>query len=117
MPTPPAFFTARLLAVRSFTPRRHSTILPVTLAGSSVSTKHSSTWVGSAPARPALTESISGDEGTAGPMPTPGYGTPLPSVTDLVADRSWVLAATVMFHGPLCATVFVAGPLLPADAE
>src|SRR5690349_1101426 len=46
MPTPPAFLTARLLAIRSLTPRRHSTILPVTLAGSSVFSKQSSTWVG-----------------------------------------------------------------------
>ena len=36
MPTPPLFWTSRLLAVRSTTPRSHTTTLPATLAGSSV---------------------------------------------------------------------------------
>src|SRR5215510_5002804 len=107
MPTPPASCTALLLSVRGLTPRRQSTILPVTLAGSSVPMKQSSTCAGSAPARPALTESISGDDGTAGPRPAPVKVAPLPSVTVLVNARSWLLAATVVSHGELCATVLV----------
>ena len=40
---------------------------------------------------------------------------PLPSVTVLVDRRSCVLAATVVSHGELCATVEAPGPLLPAE--
>src|SRR5512135_3404020 len=35
MPTPPPFFTARLLSVRAFVPRSQATIFPAILAGSS----------------------------------------------------------------------------------
>ena len=47
------------------------------------------------------------------------YVVPSPSVTVLVAPRSWVLAATVIFHGALCATLLVptVSPLLPAEVE
>ena len=54
MPTPPAFFTARLLSVRALMPRSQATILPATFAGSragwmpgvagSTSLKHSRRW-------------------------------------------------------------------------
>ena len=39
----------------------------------------------------------------------------MPSVTEPLPLRLWVPAATVVSHGPGCATVEVAGPLLPAE--
>jgi len=41
---------------------------------------------------------------------------PLPRVTEPSPERLCVPAATVVSHGPGCATVDVAGPLLPAEA-
>src|SRR5262249_541783 len=99
MPTPPASFTARLLSTRALVPRLQSTIFPVTFAGSSVPEKQSSGWPAGAPARPAFTESMSGDEGTAEPRPTPVYELPFPSVTVVLYARSKVPAASVVSHG------------------
>src|ERR1041385_6353374 len=74
--------------MRAFVPRLQSTILPATLAGSrKPPEKHSCTPVGSAPERPASTESMSGDDGTPTPRPTPVYVAPLPSVT--VFGKLW----------------------------
>src|SRR5262249_45799487 len=117
MPTPPACLTARPLSVRPLTPRSQATILPATLAGSRLPPrKHSCAAVGSAPeaaTSPAYTRPV---DATASPMPGPVNVVPLPSVIDRVNERSWLLAATVVTHGELCATVDAVGPLLPADA-
>src|SRR5215471_15322169 len=117
MPTPPASCTALLLSIRAFEPRLQSTILPVTFAGPSVPEKHSSTWVALAPPRPASTESISGEDGTAAPRPTPVYEAPLPRVTVVLYAWSKVPAATVVSHGIALSTVDAPGPALPAAAE
>ena len=53
---------------------------------------------------------------TAVATEAPVYVTPLPSVTDPEPLRLCVPAATVVSHGPGCATVLVVGPLLPAEA-
>src|SRR5215218_4797683 len=116
MPTPPAFLTARLFATRALTPGLQITILPETLAGSSVPMKQSSTCVGSAPVRPEVTESTSGAGPTGLATDAPLYVAPLPSVTEPRPLRLCVPAATVVSHGPGCATVPVVGPLLPAEA-
>ena len=71
-PTPPASATARLLLTRAKTPRSHSTILPATLAGSRTGSPPVSaveaqrrTKFGSAPGRPAVSESMKGAGPTA----------------------------------------------------
>src|SRR6478735_1122056 len=119
MPMPPACLTAALLATRSLTPRSQTTILPVTLAGSSVPGKHSVVLVGFAPASPTAVETTSGAGPAPAPTPRPVYLAPLPSVSVFVAPRSWVLAATVIVHGELCATLEAptVSPLLPAEVE
>ena len=78
----------------------------MTFAGSSGSAhvleKHRVDCVGVAPGGPAVGgQSRAALDGTAGPSPTPVYDAPLPSVTVLVAPRSWVLAATVVSQGAL----------------
>jgi hypothetical protein len=45
------------------------------------------------------------------------YVAPFPSVTEPSPLRLCVPAATVVIHGLGCATVLVAGPLFPAEAE
>ena len=78
MPTPPASCTARLLFTRAVTPRSQTTILPATLAGSSTATpplssaaKQRATMTGSALAKPAAVESISGSLATAAASDAP----------------------------------------------
>src|SRR6201991_4064743 len=117
MPTPPAFFTARLLSTRLLLPRTQSTILPATLAGSSCGgvLTHCAANVGSLPGRPLVAASTSGALTPAGPVPTPWYDAPLPSVRVLVAERSCVPAATVVVHGMPLSTVPAPGPALPAE--
>src|SRR5436305_2826868 len=117
MPTPPASLTAWLLSVRLTTPRWHSTILPVTLAGSSEPSLHTVASSAVAGALAAVAESISGADGTAAPTPTPVYVFPLPRVADLLNPVSCVPAATVVSHGIALSTVDGAGPELPAAAE
>ena len=124
IPTPPASRTARLLLTRAFVPRSHSTILPVTFAGSktgcpplSAAVKHRASAIGFAPGNPAATESMKGADGTALASDAPVNVTPLPSVTDPRPSRLCVPAATVVIHGLGCATVPTFGPLLPAEAD
>src|SRR6478736_1132368 len=124
MPMPPASCTARLLLTRSLVPRSHSTILPATLAGSSTGVppfheveKHNAAAEALAPGRAAAVESMKGAgpaEAAASEMPLTVL--PLPSVTEPTEVRLCVPAATVVSHGPGCATVLAVGPLLPADA-
>ena len=111
MPTPPARSTSWLFSTRALTPRSQTTIFPATLAGSSEfeEAQPQRRSRGRRPRRPRWT-ATSGELGTAGPRPTPVYVVPLPRVTDLTAVRSWVLAATVVSHGLLCATVLAPGP-------
>ena len=100
MPTPPAALTARDLSVRAYVPRSHWTIFPVTFAGSSVPGAHSRTALGSAPARPTLTEATSGvfAGGSVVAIEVPMKESPLPNVTLRSATRK-VLAATVVIQG------------------
>src|SRR5258705_7535879 len=125
MPMPPASATARLLLVRAFTPRSHRTIFPATLAGSSTATpalsdfaKQSAAEAALAPGAAAAVASIR----KAGPTAAaardgPLYFALLPSVTLPRPLRLCVPAATVVIHGEGWATVDVAGPSLPAEAE
>src|SRR4051794_30296002 len=123
IPTPPASCTARLLFTRALVPRSQTTILPATLAGSrtavpalSTAAKQRRTAVASAPESPAAVASISGAVTAAAATDAPLYVTLLPSFTEPIPFRLCVPAATVVVHGPGCATVEVAGPLLPADS-
>src|SRR5262249_3885108 len=122
IPTPPALRTARLLLTRALTPRSQSTILPFTFAGSSAGAPPLSpavkqraaaaAWPGSA----AAEASMSGAGPTGAAIEAPFSVVPFPSVTDPTPLRLCVPAATVVVHGPGCATVPVVGPLLPADS-
>src|SRR6478609_2633114 len=111
MPTPPASCTARLLFTRSLVPRSQTTILPATLAGSSTGApaheveKHRLAALGSAPARAAAEALISGPVTALAATEAPLYLTVLPRVTEPTALRLCVPAATVVNHGPGCATV------------
>ncbi len=118
MPTPPAFFTARLLSTRALLPRSQSTILPATLAGSSCGglLTHCAAASSVLPAAPLVRASTIGAVTATGPVPAPWKAWPSPSVTVLVADRSWVPAATVVVHGMPLSTVDAPGPELPAEA-
>src|SRR6185295_12496460 len=124
MPTPPASLTACALLTSTLPPRSQTTILPATLAGSSCGTpdvlsaarKQRATSAGTAPAAAASVASINGDGPTAAVYEAPLKVVPLPSVTEPLPSRLWVPAATVVIHGDGCATVAVAGPLLPAEA-
>ena len=118
MPTPPASLTARLLSTRALTPRSHSTILPVTLAGSSVPMKHSRTC-GRRRHRPGPAfDRVDQRRRTARPGRRRRRCTwrRCRASRTWWTGRSWVLAATVVIHGRLCATVLAPGPLLPAEA-
>src|SRR5581483_9139006 len=96
------------------------TILPAACAGSIDPSRHSFACAAVKPAAGMDAESTSGTEATAGGItPMPVYELPLPSVTVLELPRSCVLAATVISHGPLCATLDspMVSPELPAEAE
>src|SRR5918995_2838638 len=116
MPLPPACWTTWLFSIRALTPRSQTTILPLTFAGSSVPGKQRATEAAGAPAAPAA------DERTTEPVvgvvfdDAPVYDAPLPSVSVASEARACVLAATVVSHGPGCATVEAPGPSLPAEA-
>ncbi len=71
MPTPPAFFTCRLLSTRAFPPRSQTTILPVAFAGSSVPAWQRARLAGSALGRPASLARTTGVCGVPEPMPAP----------------------------------------------
>src|ERR1700758_4999768 len=104
--------------MRALLPRLQSTILPATFAGSRLlPEKHSSTAVGLAPESPAFTESMSGEDATPTPRPTPVKVMPLPRVTVFGKLWSYVPAATVVSHGIALSTVEAPGPALPAAAE
>src|SRR5689334_10485906 len=95
MPTPPARLTSALLSTRLLTPRAHSTILPVTFAGSSVLATQAPALAGVAPATPEEAPSTRPEEATSGPTPAPSYRAPLPSVTLFEYRTGWVPAPTV----------------------
>src|SRR5688572_10753940 len=122
MPTPPACFTAALLFTRALTPRSHTTIFPLTLAGSrtgspspplaalSAAVKHNLTISESAPRKPAAAASMRETGPIADATDAPLYVLPLPSVTDPRPLRLCVPSATVAIQGDGCATVPVVGP-------
>ena len=125
MPTPPALSTARLLSTRALAGE------PAALAEHDLAGDLRRVETG---VMPLLAMSVrvgealrtaTGRTGEAGvdrvdqrsradtrPTPTPWYDAPLPSVTVLTVLRSWVLAATVVNHGELCATVLAPGPVV-----
>src|SRR3990172_8783228 len=119
MPAPPALATASLLSTRAITPRRQSTILPATVAGSSVPGKHSSASSGSAPGAAASAESTIGSTLVPAVTVAPKYSAPLPSETEPSNVRSWVEAPTVITHGAAAGapTVPASGPALPAETD
>jgi hypothetical protein len=106
--------------MRALSPRRQSTTLPATLAGSSVLGLHSATSVAGTPARPAPAASTSGVSGSAfvteAPLIVNVSLAPL-TVTVAVKDRASELAATVVSHGTEAGepTVPAPGPSLPAE--
>ena len=115
MPTPPARLTSKLLSMRALTPRSHTTILPVALAGSSVPAMHSFASGAAAPANFALSAVTSGlAVFSGGVVEAPTYRAPLPSSTAWKARRN-VAAATVVTHGAGWSRVLAPGPLLPAE--
>src|SRR5688572_13852155 len=114
-PAPPAAATAPLLSTSAIPPPRlQSTILPATLAGSSTVGAQNSTRDALAPASPAAVESIRGLDPSALAYDAPAWIAALPSVTEPSPLRLCVPAATVVTHGPGCATA-ESNPALPAD--
>src|SRR3954452_19313029 len=106
--------------MRALLPRRQSTTLPATFAGSSVLFMHSSAFAAVAPARAAFAASTSGVAGSALVTDAPVIVNvpPLPlTVTVEVKARASVLAATVVSHGTDAGepTVPAPGPELPAE--
>src|SRR4051794_14114598 len=108
--------------MRSLLPRRQSTTLPVTFAGSSVPGKHSAVSVGSAPATPLLAASTTCVGVLRAPVteaPVMSNGAPGDGVTCAVAAnvRAGLSAATEVSHGTVVGvpTVLAPGPLLPAE--
>src|SRR6478736_5513105 len=106
--------------MRALSPRRQSTTLPVTFAGSSVRALHRATSAAGAPGSPALAESTSGESGSAlvteAPLIVKVSLAPL-TVTVEMKARASVLAPTVVTHGTDAGepTVPAPGPLLPAE--
>src|SRR5215217_1305718 len=99
MPTPPARLTSKPLSMRAFTPRSHTTTLPLALAGSSVPSMHSAALVAVALASLTLVDVTRGAAVVNGPVvEAPTYRLPLPSSTAWKARRN-VAAATVVTHG------------------
>jgi hypothetical protein len=97
-------------------PRSQTTILPATLAGSSVPRKHKAASLGAAPAL------ATSPEYTTGPVRLSPNGTvteapaawkPFGSVT-VPSYVGMVDAATVVYHGDAWSAVAAPGPLLPA---
>ena len=100
------------------TPRSQTTILPATLAGSSVPATQTDDRATETPDRLTRAAATSG----AGPtlentvVLMPAYFAPLPSTT-VPAYGATVLAATVVSHGATWSRVDGPGPLLPAEVE
>src|SRR4051794_33448555 len=120
MPTPPADWTLSDLFIRALSPRRQSTMAPVTFAGSSVPSWHRAARAAE-PANPAAAASTSGAEARAPPTEAPLTVKPGPparlTVTVEVNARLTVEAATEVVHGTLEGepTVPAPGPELPAE--
>src|SRR4051794_30229880 len=106
--------------MRALLPRRQSTILPVTLAGSSVLAMHSSALAAEAPARAEVAASASGLVPSAfvteAPLIVNVPVAPL-TVTLAVNARCSVSAPTVVSHGTEAGepTVLAPAPALPAE--
>src|SRR3954471_10148498 len=120
MPTPPAFLTCRLLSTRALSPRRQSTTLPVTFAGSSVPGLQSAACAAATPARPDFSASTTGASGSALVTDAPLIAnvSPAPLIEAVALNwRASVEAATVVSHGTEAGepTVPTPGPSLPAE--
>src|SRR5690242_6801350 len=105
--------------MRSLTPRRQSTTLPATLAGSSVPGLHSSASAAAAPAMALVAASATGAAvASAGVTDAPvmSNGAPLDGVMCAVAVkvRAGLSAATEVSHGTVVGvpTVLAPGPEL-----
>src|SRR5918997_2945087 len=118
MPTPPARWTSLDFWTRSLTPRSQTTILPRTLARSSVPGTQIEGLATDTPVLRARAAATSG----AGPTSEstvallPAYFARLPRTT-VPAYGATVLAATVVSQGATCSRVDGPGPLLPAEAD
>src|SRR5436305_14441360 len=125
MPTPPASATTRDFSMRSLTPRRQSTTLPATAAGSSVSGSQSAASVsgtaGVALACSASTTGVGVLSACVTEAPWIVKAGPLDGVIVAVASnvRASVPAATVVSQGTAAGapTVPGSGPSLPAEFE
>src|SRR3954462_181404 len=106
--------------MRALLPRRQSTTLPVTLAGSSVLFMQSSALAAETPARAAFAASTSGLAGSA-PVTDAPLNANMPvapgPVTVALNARASVLGPTVVSHGTEAGepTVPTPGPALPAE--
>src|SRR4051794_33036151 len=106
--------------MRALSPRRQSTTLPVTFAGSSVPALQSARSPAGAPGSPAAAASTTGVSGSAlvtdAPLIVNCSLAPL-TVTVEMNARAIVLAPTVVSHGTEAGepTVPAPGPSLPAE--
>ncbi|MCY1228492.1 hypothetical protein D9M72_408130 [compost metagenome] len=117
MPTPPAWATVMLFAVRSTTPRSQTTILPAVLAGSKVPGAHRAALASTASAVLRAAASAMGAFATSVDMMlAPANFSPLDNSTVPRRLLLWVEAATLVIQGAAWFTVLAAGPELPADA-
>ena len=99
IPMPPASLTTWLFCTLAFVPRMHTMILPVTIAGSSESGRHSCASPSETPSAAASLAKTAG----AGPAPVemlvPVNVVPSSRIASARNSRSCVLAATVVTHG------------------
>src|SRR5262249_32597817 len=113
MPTAPRCLTLKPFWARPITPRSQTTILPAKAPSGVLF------WQSGSASGPLL-------GATSGLAATPWVSDVPASVRLAPSDevirarftkaRSWVLAATVVSHGPRWSTVSAAGPELPAEA-
>src|SRR5262245_57263709 len=102
MPTPPAFFTARLFAIRATTPRWQRTMELAGRAGANAT-------AGLQSALPCDAASTIRRDPMPWVIDAPVYDAPFPSVTVPWKKRRCVLAPTVVTHGAK-----VGLPIVPA---